>query len=333
MILAVVLCIAGMMFLLRGARLFVHGATTIALRFRIPHIFVGLTIVAFGTSAPELFVTLRAALQGAPALAVGNILGSNIFNLLVILGVAALSGTVLVKKASLRRDVPLLVGGTLLLTVLVSDWLFAGTEGNLLSVRDGLLLLGLFGVYLYALLWEKDHDGLRIIEHFRFRAGYHVTLVGPHRLWLAALECAGAIIALWLGGLAFVQGAIGLGAVFHLPDEAVGLTVAAIGTSLPELVTTLTALWKREADLAVGNILGSNLFNLLFILGSVAVTRPLTWTADFGIDLAWQFVALGMFIIVLFVGKKRGRVSRGEGAALVGTYAIYLISLLFRYAP
>jgi cation:H+ antiporter len=331
MFFATLLIVAGGVFLFQGARFLVHGGSVIALRLRIPAVVVGLTIVAFGTSAPELFLSLASALNGAPYLAVGNILGSNVANVLLILGCAAVIRPVVVQRSTMARDLPLLTAGSVLLLLFANDRWFSLIAANQLGIRDGLVLFALFGVFLYALLLEKGMDGMRLIEHFRFRRAYKVSVLTRHSIPKALLEVAVSVFALWFGAVLFVRGAETVGLALRIPEEVLGLTLAALGTSLPELATTLVAAWRREADIAVGNIIGSNVFNLLFILGAVAVAAPLPWTPAFNVDVGAHLAALALLGVVLWWGRKKGEIDRREGALMIGAYILYVASLFGRF--
>ncbi len=332
MFFAALLIVAGGVFLFQGARFLVHGGSAIALRFRIPAVIVGLTVVSFGTTAPEFFLSLSAALAGAPYLAVGNVLGSNIANALLILGVAAVAGPVVIPRSTVARDLPILAAGTILVLTLANDRWFSLILPNQLTPRDGAILLLLFGVFLYALLLEKGMDGVRLIQHFRFRHAYKVSMLGQHSLPKAFLEVGISLFALWIGALLFVRGALALGTALRVPEELLGLTVAALGTSLPELATTLVAAWRREADIAVGNIIGANIFNTLLILGAVALAAPVPWAATFNVDLVAHLGALATLGVVMWLGRRKREIDRCEGAALVGAYIVYVAVLMGRFA-
>lgn len=332
MFFAALLIVAGGVFLYQGARFLVHGGSAIALRFRVPPVIIGLTVVSFGTTAPEFFLSLSAALTGAPYLAVGNVLGSNLANALLIMGCAAVAGPVLIPRSTVARDLPILAAGSILVLTLANDRWFSLVLPNQLTPRDGAILLLLFGVFLYALLLEKGMDGVRIIQHFRFRHAYKVSLLGQHPLPRAFLEVGVSLFALWIGAVLFVRGALTFGAILRVPEELLGLTVAALGTSLPELATALVAAWRREADIAVGNVIGSNIFNTLFILGAVALAAPVPWSPSFNADVVAHLLALVLLGVVMWLGRKKREINRREGAALVGAYIVYVAVLMGRFA-
>lgn len=327
------LLVAGGVFLFKGAQFLVHGGSVIGLRLKIPPAIIGLTVVAFGTSAPEFFLNLSAALTGNAVLGLGNIVGANIANVLLVLGCAAVVGPVVVPRATLVRDIPLALAAAVLLTLLANDRWYSLSAANHLSFRDGLLLLGLFSVFLYALLAEKGMDGMRLIQHFRFRHAYRVSLIGVHSIPKALLEVGVSVFALWFGATAFVRGLTGIGAALALPEDVLGLTVAALGTTLPELSATLVAAWRKEGDIAVGNLLGSVIFNTLFILGAVSLVTPLPWPFTLNTDLAVLGASLVLVVFLLWRGRKRREVSRGEGVALLVGYVVYAAFLFGRFAP
>lgn len=327
------LLLAGGVFLFKGAQFLVHGGSVIGLRLKIPPAIIGLTVVAFGTSAPEFFLSLSAAVGGSPVLAVGNLLGSNIANTLLILGCAAVIGPVVVPRATLVRDLPVALAAAILLGLVANDRWYSLSATNQLSFRDGLLLLGLFSVFMYVLLMEKGMNGMRIIQYFRFRHAYRVSLIGAHSIPKALLEVSVSVFALWFGATAFVRGLVGIGAQWAIPEEVLGLTVAALGTSLPELATTLVAAWRKEGDIAVGNIIGSTIFNSLFVFGTVVLVTPVPWARAYNTDLLVGGAALALVVAFLWHGRKRRELSRGEGVVLILGYVVYAALLFGRFAP
>ncbi|MEK7073123.1 MAG: calcium/sodium antiporter [Patescibacteria group bacterium] len=326
------LLLAGGVFLFKGAQFLVHGGSVIGLRLKIPPAVIGLTVVAFGTSAPEFFLSLSAALTGAPALSLGNVLGSNIANVLLILGCAAVAGSVIVPRSTLVRDLPIVIAATILVALLANDRWYSLSASNVLSFRDGLLFLGLFSVFIYTLLVEKGMDGMHLIQHFRFRHAYRVSLIGAHSIPKALLEVCVSVFALWFGAAAFVRALTDLGTLWQVPEVMLGLTVAALGTSLPELATTLVATWRKEGDIAVGNIVGSVIFNTLFVLGAVSLVRPMPWPLTLNTDLAVLGAALALVVVMLWHGRKRREFSRGEGVVLILGYVAYAALLFGRFA-
>ncbi|TAK05731.1 sodium:calcium antiporter [Patescibacteria group bacterium] len=326
------LLLAGGVFLFKGAQFLVHGGSVLGLRLKIPPAVIGLTVVAFGTSAPEFFLNLSAALTGNAVIGLGDIAGANIANALLILGCAAVVGPVTVPRATLVRDVPIAIAATVLLALLANERWYSLSATNQLSFRDGLLFLGLFSVFIYALLVEKGMDGMRLIQHFRFRHAYRVSLIGAHSIPKALLEVFVSVFALWFGAAAFVRALTDLGALWGLPETLLGLTLAALGTTLPELSTTLVAAWRKEGDIVAGNLIGSVIFNTLFVLGAVSLVTPLPWPITLNADLGVLMGALVLIVLLLWRGRKRREISRGEGVVLILAYVVYAALLFGRFA-
>lgn len=307
-IIQVVLLIIGFGMLVKGADWFVEGAASIADRFGIPQIIIGLTIVALGTSAPEAAISISAALKGSGDLTIGNVLGSNILNILVILGATAIITPLAVQKTTYRYEIPFVVGITLLLT-------FFGRDGEVGFV-DGLILLGLLIAFLVYLLLMAKSGAITMDEEERDRTA------SLGRLGVLTLLGAGLIV---IGSDVTVESATALAQIFGLSDRLIGLTVVAIGTSLPELITSITAGLKGKADIAIGNIIGSNIFNVLFVVGAAAVITPITF--------AWQFftdglVATAIVVLLWFFIWKDNLLKRYAGGILLCCYAGYFMYLI-----
>jgi len=309
---------AGILVLFGGGELFVAGSTALALLLGIPQIVIGLTVVSLGTSAPELFVSLLSTLQGNDAIAVSNVVGSNIFNVLVVLGMSALVVPLRVKSRLVRRDVPLLLG------VSMATWGMA--SGGRVTWQAGLALLA--GTVMN-IIWEMRTAG----EH-PDEAGDDLSderSSGP----VAAAKLAGGLVLLVVGSQLLVKGATGAAVALGVSQTVIGLTIVAAGTSMPELVTSLVAAYRGKADLAIGNVVGSNLLNQLVILGlsaTVAGSRglavdPVLIARDFPVMVLTTIACLPIF----WTG---GVISRQEGGLLVGLYALYLgEQLIFNQAP
>ena len=249
-IIQVVLLLAGFVFLIKGSDFFVDGASSIAAILKIPTIIVGLTIVAFGTSAPEAAVSITSSLTGSNAMAVSNVIGSNLFNMLMVIGVAALLGDLLMERSVLEKDLPFLVGITLLLTAFI-------VIGWNISVVEGIILLAILAAYVFYLIRSAGKSGAtNYVEKPK--------LTTPKSILFIIVGLAGII----LGGDMVVNSASSIAMALGMSETLVGLTIVAIGTSLPELVTSITALRKGENQLVIGNVVGSNIFNILFVLGA-----------------------------------------------------------------
>lgn len=304
--------VLGFALLVVGADQFVLAASNAARKLGVPSLIIGLTVVAFGTSAPELAVSVTAAIQGANEIAVGNIVGSNIFNLLVVAGISAVVCPIVVNKEILKRDWPLSVIAAVLLLGMV-------TTGGTISRIEGLILLAIFFVILAfqikAAMREKQ-DMKEVVD----------TL--PSSPWgVVAVRGIFGLAAIIIGGQLTVNGATGIARMFGLTETLIGLTIVAIGTSLPELVTSIAAARRGENDIAMGNVIGSNLFNILLILGLSAVITPITVLHTAVIDCA---VLIGISVVFFLPAWRKKGISRPVGASMVVCYVIYTIYLIFR---
>lgn len=292
----------GLVLLIFAGDALVKGAVNLALRLGIPALVVSLTVVAFGTSAPELLVSVQAILDGAPGLALGNVVGSNTANVLMVLGVPALIAAMGTKAHDVRRDYAFMMGGTALFLVLAF-------VGGGLSGLDGLILL----VALAAIL----------VTTFVMSRGADVEVEGADEgfaTWKIALYLLAGLIGLPLGANLLVSGATDIAKAFGVSDAVIGLTLVAIGTSLPELATTVMAAIRRHADVALGNVVGSNLFNLLAIMGVASLVGPVPATG-FAVD--FLVMVLASLLLLPFV-LRLSDITRIWGVALVATYAAYL---------
>ena len=301
---AYLLIVAGFALLLIGGDVLVRGAVGIARRAGLSPMVIGLTLVGFGTSTPELLTSVNAALAGAPGIAVGNVVGSNVANILLILGVAALVGPIAVSRGDFGRDAAMLV----LATLLAGGLMATGALGR----GAGLALLA----GLSAFLWIALRSGGGIAEE---APGRDAPEPGRGRSWLAF---AGGLALVILGADMLVSGATGLARGLGVSEAVIGLTIVAIGTSLPELVTSVMAARRGQAGVALGNVLGSNVFNLLGILGATALIAPIPVPPEILAFDLWVMAAATAALVVLAVTG--WRVSRGEGAALLAAYAAYL---------
>lgn len=313
-----ILLVIGFIFLVKGADIFVDGASSLAKRFSIPPLIIGLTIVAFGTSAPELAVSLSASLQGANDLSLGNVVGSNLFNLLVVLGISGLFYPLSVQKDTLEKDFPYVILISFILVVLCMDGLFQDGATNLLSMGDGLILLSFMGIFMYylirsALTSREQALGTEEIE----------TMPLSKSLLFCLLGIAGIVI----GGQFVVDCASEIALQFGMSEKLVGLTIVAIGTSLPELVTSIAAAIKKETDIAIGNVIGSNIFNILFILGISATISPMSVNISVFPDLLFM---LAVTILVFFICLIRKNIGRISSTILTTSYVVYMILIILR---
>lgn len=296
----------GFAMLVKGADWFVEGAAGIAAKFGIPQLIIGLTIVAMGTSAPEAAVSITAALKGTADITIGNIVGSNILNILIILGIASVITTLSVAASTIRYEVPFMIGVTLLLLGL-------GWSGNAVSFGEGVVLWIVFLVYLiYLFVMAKNNKE----EQDKIK----------DRPWLQLVlfTIVGLILIVW-GSDVTVDAAAGIARIAGLSERFIGLTIVALGTSLPELFTSVMAARKHNADIAIGNIVGSNIFNILFVVGTSALVTSISFAAGFCIDTAIAAAAAG---ILWFFCFNDGRLKRKEGVALLLCYAGYFVYLM-----
>jgi len=313
MVIAIVSILGGLVLLALGAEGLVRGSSSIALRMGVTPLVIGLTIVAFGTGSPEMIVSLQAALSGNSDLSLGNIVGSNICNVALILGVAALARPLHVRSTLLQREVPVMIVVTLLLCVLLYDGVLGRIDGAVLA-SGAVVYTGL--IYLAA---RRDRNA-EVAAEFAQELPKPQSSSGRSALLVVA-----GFVGLLLGANILVSGAIVIAQALGMSQVVIGLTVIAIGTSLPELATSVVAALRNDADVAFGNVLGSNILNILLILGVVAMIQPISGAGLRPLDL-------GMLIgsaVVIYPLMWRGRIlNRWEGALLVGGYAIYIVSTL-----
>lgn len=305
-ILEIVFLVLGFVMLVKGADWFVEGAAGIASKFGIPQLVVGLTIVAMGTSAPEAAVSITAALKGTADIAVGNVVGSNILNILIILGLTGLITSVAVQKSTLFIEIPymLLITGVLLVM---------GMMGNSINLVEGIILWVLFIIYL-GYLFVLAKKGKAEEEEKEERP-----------LWKLLLYALIGGVVVVLGSNVAVDSATAIAQIIGLSEKFIGLTIVALGTSLPEMVTSVTAAKKGNADIAIGNIVGSNIFNILFVLGTSALIIPITFEPSFAIDTIIA-IAAGVLLWVATIGKKK--LTRPWGVIMLLCYAAYFVYLL-----
>lgn len=310
---ALLALVVGLVFLVGGGELLVRGAAALALKANIPPLIIGLTVVSMGTSAPELFASVEAALEGHPGLAIGNVLGSNVANLALILGLTALIRPVTVDRMALRLDIPLMLGASLLFVAVASDLEMTRTEGI-----GALVLMGLFIASLLRRAKQQDNPDDGDVPE---TAGWASKSV----LGLLALIVVGTG-GLYFGSEAFVDGASRIALHMGVSDHVIGLTVVAFGTSLPEIVASGMAAWRGQSDLAVGNVVGSNLFNLLLVLGTTATIAPLPMEPEvLSWDIWWLLgTAAALIPLALLGGLRTPRIGRWQGGLFVLAYIVYI---------
>lgn len=312
-----VLLLLGFIPLIWGATLLVDGGSSLAKRFNIPNIVIGLTIVAFGTSAPELIVNLFSSFQGSSSIAFGNVVGSNIFNILVILGLSALIYPLTVKSNTTWIEIPLCLLAALVVMVLANDLVIDGVPPAALTRIDGLVLLLFFVIFMsysFQLIKSGNFGEEVAVKSLSALQGVLVVLLG-----LALLVAGGKLIVLFAVKLARSMG---------ITERVIGLTIVSIGTSLPELATSAVAARKKNVDIAIGNIVGSNIFNSFFILGISAVISPIPLPRNANFDLGVNVFASVLLLAALFTGR-RHTMERWQGGVFLLIYGGYLALLLF----
>ncbi|MFC2130538.1 calcium/sodium antiporter [Bacteroidota bacterium] len=333
--------ILGFILLLKGADLLVHGSCSIAKKFNVPDIIVGLTIVSLGTSAPELFVNVLSSLEGNAGIGIGNIFGSNIANILLILGISAIIFPLPVHRNTVLSEIPFSLTATLLVGFLANAALFFEISLDSLSLitrtlyldrYDGIILLLfflLFMAYIIKITNEQaDREKMNMILGRTEKKEPDFSF-GELPVKKSVIYIILGIFGLFLGGKWVVDGAIHVAKNFGFSDSFIGLTIIAIGTSLPELVTSATAAFKKKADIAVGNVVGSNIFNMLWILGLSAVIKPLPFDLISNFDLMIIIIASALLIFSMVLGKKYV-IERWNGIVFIVIYIGYLIFLVLR---
>lgn len=309
--------LAGFALLIKGADLLIEGASALARRFNVTDVVIGLTVVAFGTSTPELAVNLLASVQKTTDIAIGNVVGSNIANILLILGISSLIRPLAVTSETVWREIPMCLLATVFLALLANDrWIDGGTV-DVLSRIDGLALLCFFTIFIYYTL--AGAFKIKGLDAFAPKPIVH--------LWRALLYIGLGLTGLFGGGQMIVNGAVIISRHLGISEAVIGLTVVALGTSLPELATSAIAAQKGNADIAVGNVVGSNIFNILLILGISAVFQPLPFRVGSNVDIGTALVATLLLFIFMFSGR-RHMVDRWEGSLCIILYISYMGFLL-----
>lgn len=306
MLIQFVLLVIGFVMLVKGADWFVEGVAGIAEKFGIPQLVIGLTIVAMGTSAPEAAVSITSATKGNAGITIGNVVGSNILNVLIILGLTAVITRVAVQKSTIRYEIPFMLVITLVMLGL-------GLSGNEISFVEGIILWVLFIVYMVYLF--------RMAKNQKEEGGDSKE----QPIWkLILLGIIGAVLVVW-GADISVDAASAIAKMFGMSDRLIGLTIVALGTSLPELVTSVTAARKGKADIAIGNIVGSNVFNILFVVGTTALVTPVIFESKFVID---TLVAFGAGVLLWLGVMKHKELRRPAGVLMLLAYAGYFVYLI-----
>ncbi len=307
----------GFVILIYGATLLVNGAASLAKKFNIPGIVIGLTIVAFGTSSPELVVNVAGSLKGTSGIVLGNIIGSNIFNVLLTLGISAVIYPLAVKSNTTWMEIPLSFISSLLVFILASDIYLDGADINHLSRTDGIVLIFFFIIFLaynFRLMKNGSFDEEISVKDYTKLKSLIIIGIG--------------IAMLGIGGTMIINSAVQVATMLGISERVIGLTVVAFGTSLPELATSVVAALKKNVDIAVGNIVGSNIFNVFFILGASAIINPIPIAPGTGLDMLVNIGASLLLFVFIFTGKGR-KIDRFEGAIFIALYTAYITAILF----
>lgn len=309
-----ILIIIGLFLLVKCADLFVDGCSNVAKSLGIPSLIIGLTIVAFGTSAPEAAVSITASLKGMNTISIGNVVGSNICNLLLILGISGLFGTLTAKKKIITRDYVYMILSSIVLFVLSFGFFMNGGTEGVITRTNGLILLCFLGIYVYALIG----DALRSVREKEEKTKFEFKNI---------LYIIFGLTGIILGGQFVVNSATDIAKLLGVSDNVIALTIVAIGTSLPEMVTSIMATKKGEVDIAIGNVVGSNIFNVFFILGLSSAISPITFTLESFYDIIVMTIAsFGVYFLLL----KNYRIGNKKGPLMVLAYVTYLIYILMR---
>ena len=321
----VIIClIIGFAFLMKGADYFVEGSSSVAKRLKVPSIIIGLTIVAMGTSLPETAVSVSASITGNNELAVSNVVGSNIFNLMVVIGVCAMIATVNVAKETIKRDIPfsLICAGLLLILGILG---VGDKSGMMLGHFDGVIFIGAFAGYIFYMIkiaLKASKEGKKV--EIEGGSDEDIKLISVP---LSILFIVGGAAAIAVGGDITVDAASRIASDLGMSQTLIGLTIVSIGTSLPELVTSVVAARKNEVDMAVGNAVGSNIFNILMVLGIASAINPVSLIRENVIDI---IILVAFSVVVWIFAATKKKISRKEGIAMVAMYLVYAVYIILR---
>lgn len=308
--------IIGFVVLIKGADWLVKGGSSIAKRFGISSIVIGLTVVAFGTSAPELLVNVMASISGNSEIVIGNVLGSNIANTLLILGISAIILPLVIKRGTVLIQIPLSLLAIVVLGVVANDILIDGGIANFVTRIDGIIMLLFFAIFIYYTfsIAKVKGEPEKVFKYSSFKS---------------VLLILGGMIGLGFGGHFVVNSAVNIAKLFNVSESLIALTIISIGTSLPELATSVIAALKKNPDIAVGNVIGSNIFNIFWVLGFSAVIRPVVFTPVLNFDVLFVVFITILLFIYMFVGKKNV-IQKWQGASLATLYVAYIVYLVMR---
>lgn len=323
MALTLFLFVLGFIFLIKGADILVDGSSSIAKKFKISDMVIGLTIVAFGTSAPELIISSIASLKGSTGISLGNIIGSNISNTLLILGTAAVITPLVIKKHTVHKEIPFSMLAVIAVAIMINDYALDGYTSNSLTRSDGLVLMLFFAIFMYYTFgMTKNKEG--VIEGMSPK-----EKIETFHNFRSVIMIIGGLLGLFFGGRWIVSGAVEIAFSLGLSEALVGLTIVAIGTSLPELAASAVAARKNKADMAIGNVVGSNIFNFLWVLGAASAISPISFDPALNFDILSLIGFTFILILLMYMGKKRV-LDKYEGLALLALYFMYISYLIYR---
>lgn len=316
MIIDIILIALGLALLVLGASWLVDGASSIADRYGISPLTIGLTVVAFGTSMPELIVNIISSTTGNTELAIGNVVGSNTFNIFLILGVASLIRPIAVQAKTVRIEIPFSLLAAIVLLILANDVILNGDSRSILTLSDGLIFLSFFCIFMF----------YNFLNATNFNSGSDVE-IRKRTMLISSLMVIGGLTLLFFGGKLVVNSAVSVATSLGVSQSLIGLTIVAAGTSLPELATSAIAAYKKNSDIAIGNVVGSNIFNIFFILGVSAVIKPLPFYSTSNIDILVTCLASILLFIISLSGPGR-QIDRREGGLFVFIYLAYMVFLI-----
>lgn len=315
---SIFLFIAGLALLILCSNWLVDGASSLARRFKIPDLVIGLTIVAFGTSSPELIVNLVASFEGNTDIAIGNVVGSNIFNILIILGITAIVLPIVVKSTTVWKEIPFSILAVVVVALMANDVLIDGESTSVISRIDGFVLLGFFAIFMaYTFALAKASGPLMEVPDAQMgvmKAVFFIII---------------GLVGLFFGGKFLVEGAVDIARSLGVSEAVIGLTIVAAGTSMPELATSVVAAFKKNSDIAIGNVVGSNIFNIFFVLGISATIRPIPFAFSSNFDVIILFAASMLMFLFVFLSKSK-KINRIEGIIFILAYVAYTLALILK---
>jgi cation:H+ antiporter len=315
------LLIMGLFLLLKGADLLIDGSSSIAAKFKISYLVVGLTIVAFGTSLPELLINIFAAFKGSSEIALGNIIGSNLANILLILGIGALMYPIKITKTTIWKEIPFSILAVVLLIIFSNYYIFDGIIQDKLLRVHGIILIFFFIIFLYYVLEiaKTDKKNMKLIDS-------KIKIYSNKKTYLMIFL---GLIGLYFGGKFTIESTIIIAKNIGFSEYFISATIIALGTSLPELITTIIAVFKKKIDLAIGNVIGSNIFNIFWVLGITSVIKPIIFPSIIFIDLMILLIASFLLFLFMFVGSRHS-IDKWQGILFIIMYLGYIIFLIFR---